>query len=390
MSVPLFLYFFFFWIIQLFLPLGKCWIPERQVAPSCLFRYPNIITRHRPLSAKYSKRYRGYANADDDHNDNDDGNEHEKEQDRPTQTMLGMVEPDVAPAKPKIVVLGATGKVGRLVVRQLLDMESVDMTVVAFCRDYDKAIRVLYDDMVVAKSNKKGPQLQIVQGDLVPPEELPGFSMHDTEDEQVWRDTARSAAKYYGTTLQNYDNRNFLPDVNEALQDALKDCTTVISCVGTCRPTNLWKDVLERPLWRLLKSNVSSWCQDGRHPYYVHYASTRKVLGYVEREQRRREEIASAAMEDEHDMETVTRNIPKIRLIRISDLGVSQKPWQLVPLITNMIQSVVLRYHEMTEHLLESSSVIETVVLRAGDLVDDERVSDSVEFFVTIIPQFVV
>ena len=297
--------------------------------------------------------------------------------DRPTETLLGVDPPGISPSSPKIVVLGATGRVGRLVVRQLLEMDSSameDMTVVAFVRDYDKAIRVLYDDIVYAKANHKrrGPKLQIMEGNLVPPEELPGFEPEESDDEKEWRKTAGSAAKYFGNKVQDYDNRELLPDINESLEEALKGCTTVISCLGAIRPTNLWTDLLERPFWRILRADVSRWCEDGRHPYYVHFMSTRKALGYVEREQIRREAAAATLAEDENGSSPIS--VPKIRFIRISDLSVGQKPWHLVPLITNVVQSVIFRYHEMADQLLEASSRVETIVLRPGDLVDDERV----------------
>jgi hypothetical protein len=321
--------------------------------------------------------------ADEWEPDHDDAMAYQQPQrstDRPTETAFAVDPPEIIPSTPKIVVLGATGRVGRLVVRQLLELESIDMTVVAFVRNYDKAIRILYDDMVFAKANnnkKRGPKLQIMEGDLVPPEELPGFAYDDSEDETEWQRTADSAAKYFGNKVKDYDNRELLPDINESLQEALKGCSTVISCLGTVRPTNLWTDLLARPFWRILKADVSSWCEDGRHPYYVHYTSTRKALGYVEREQIRREAAAATTFaDDENDKSKIS--VPKIRFIRISDLSVGQKPWNLVPLITNVVQSVVVRYHEMAEQLLEASSRVETIVLRPGDLVDDERVRGNI------------
>lgn len=334
---------------------------------SHLFRESKRKTRIRTLAGLAARPRRRYE-------DEEENNEriHQREADRPTQTALGAFRSSVSPGKPKIVVLGATGKVGRLVVKQLLEMKSIEMTVVAFVRDYDKAVHVLYDDLVLAK-NKGGPKLQIVKGDLVPPEELPGF-VENTEEEQAWLEKAESAAKFYDGKMNDYDNREFLPDVNEALEDAIKDCTTVISCVGSVRPTNLWTDILARPLWRLLRPDVSKWCQDRRHPYYVHYASTRKALGYAEREQLRREAAATALAEAE-DLDPDEIHIPKIRFIRVSDLCVGQKPWHFVPLVTNIIQSVVFRYQEMAEQILDQSPHVETVVLRPGDLVDEERVS---------------
>lgn len=381
---------------HLLVGMGGALAPEKKLAASSsststasmtrrrspLFGCPSTTSRRTPstitLRAK-TREHRGYSNSEE--GDGQRQREHDdisrqRSTDRPTQTVFGEEGPEVSPSKPKIVVLGATGRTGRLVVRQLLEKESVDMTIVAFVRDYDKAIRVLYDDILVARANKKGPELQIVEGDLVPPEELPGFCAENTEDEQVWREAADSAARYFGNKIGDYDNRELLPDINESLEEALKGCTTVISCLGSFRPTNLWTDVLARPFWRILRPDVSGWCNDSRHPYYVHYTSTRKALGCAEREQRRREAAAAALAEnskgdDESGQEV---SVPRIRFIRISDLACSQRPWYFVPLVTNVVQSVVFRYHEMAEQLLGSSNLVETVVLRPGDLVDDERV----------------
>ena len=86
----------------------------------------------------------------------DDGElyEREREIEVPTETMAALPEPDVVPSKPKIVVLGATGKIGRLVVRQLLETAG-EATIVALVRDYDKACRVLYDDLMYVNKKKK-------------------------------------------------------------------------------------------------------------------------------------------------------------------------------------------------------------------------------------------
>lgn len=297
--------------------------------------------------------------------------------DPPTETLFDAFGPTSIPGKPKVVVLGATGRIGRNVVRQLMETKSVDMEIVAFVRSSDKAIRVLYEDQVVVpgggkSQNKRGPQLQIIEGDLVPPEELPGFVRDDTEDEQQWKETAKSAAGFYGNKVKDYDNREMLPDVNESLKDAIRDCTTIISCVGSVRRTHLWHDVLARPFVRLLKADVSSWCNDARHPFYVNYASTRKALGYAEREQVRREAAATAVAESE-DLDLNDIYVPRIRFIRISDLCVGYCPWDIVPVVANAVHSLTFRYQEMAEQLLEESSLVETVILRPGDLVDEER-----------------
>ena len=78
---------------------------------------------------------------------------------------------------PKIVVLGATGKIGRRVIRQLMALES-DMTIVAFVRDYDKACDVLYDELTIEHSSK-GPTLQLVVMDLVPPSFVAGYKAEE-------------------------------------------------------------------------------------------------------------------------------------------------------------------------------------------------------------------
>jgi len=319
--------------------------------------------------------------------------------DRPTETVTEVPEPPVFPEKPKIVVLGASGRIGRHVIRQLLE-RNVDATIVAFCRDYDKACRVLYDDVLVLSSRRKtrrGPKLQIVQGDLVPPEELPasyyyskrryGDDAGEDEEESDWLRRAESAAKFYGTSVGEYDNRNDAgDDGHEALEQAIRGCTTIISCVGSVRPTNIWTDLLARPLLRILRRDVSAWCADKRHPYYVNYVSTRKALAFAEREQLRREAAVAAERRAEEEASGRTgspqqctsskstgTSIPRIRFVRISDLCVSQHPWDFVPLVTNALHSMVFRYQDMTEQLLESSDVVDTVVLRPGDLVEEER-----------------
>jgi hypothetical protein len=299
-----------------------------------------------------------------------DGSEYHRQKeigstDRPTQTQIDTPPLDVIPSKPKIVVLGASGLIGRLVVRQLLE-SNLDATIVAFVRDYDKACRVLYDDLVVCKSKGKGPKLQIIKGELIPPEELPGY-VTDEEEEAEWLQRAKSAASFYGNNVSDYDNRELAPNPDESLQDAILGATTIISCVGSVRPSNLWTDFLVRPLWRILQSDVSKWCNDSRHPYYAHYRTTKKALELAEKEQLKREAAVSAMGDEERPV------VPRIRFVRVSDLCVAQEPWQLVPLLTNALHSMVFRYQDMAEKILEASNLIDTVTLRPGDLVDEER-----------------
>jgi hypothetical protein len=314
---------------------------------------------------------------DDEHNSHhgdEGGPARQRLPERPTQTSAEIFGPPSIPPKPKIVILGASGKIGRLVVRNLLE-RNIDANIVAVVRNYDKACSVLYDDMLAAnsrgKSNKRGAKLEIVEGDLVPPEELPGYL---DDEEGQWLDRAKSAAAFYGKQVQEYDNRETDPvvDSNEVLEEAIKGCTTIISCVGSVRPTHIVTDLLARPLLRLLRKDVSHWCKDPRHPYYVHYASTRKALGYAEREQLRQEAATAVDDDDQENMDS-KKPVPRIRFIRISDLCVAQKPWHFVPIVTNAMYSMVFRYQDMAERLLCASRLIETVILRPGDLVDEER-----------------
>lgn len=337
------------------LQLCSCWTTRKP------FKYVNRqSTLHR-----HARWKRGEIHSEDDM-------EREKSNERPTLTETAPLGPTTTPDKPKIVVLGASGKIGRLVVQQLMEMPNLEATVVAFVRDYDKACRVFYDEVLVPRTQtRRGPKLQIVVGNLVPPEELPAYV---DEDEALWEKKAQSASQFYKTKVLDYDNRDLLPNINEALEEAIKGCTTIISCVGAIRPTNLWSDYIQLPIWRVLRKDVSSWCNDERHPYYVHYISTRKVLGLAEIEQRRREATISEE-EDGKGKKKPTQE--RIRFIRISDLCLSKQPWSFVPLVTNVIQSMVFRYQDMTERLIEESAVVDTIILRPGDLTDEERVSFS-------------
>jgi hypothetical protein len=331
-----------------------------------------------PVSFGTVRRVRPYRRYPDerDMDDTMEGRSVERIIERPTQTRPEAPRAALSPSKPKIVVLGASGRIGRLVIRQLLEMPHLDANIVAFVRDFDKASRVLYDDVLVAcaKRNKRGPRLQIVVGDLVPSEDLPGYT--EEESEKAWLARAESAAIFYGKNVVEFDNQvdDDVSSDDEALESAIQDCTTIINCVGSVRPTNVWTDFLARPLSRLLRSDVSGWCRDCRHPYYVHYQVTQKVLLLAETEQRRREALAiSASIDSEGACTEQISTVPRIRLIRISDLCVVQSPWYLVPIVTNMLRSMVLRYQELAEKAMEASTVIDTVTLRPGDLVNDER-----------------
>ena len=309
---------------------------------------------------------------------------------RPTQPVLA-VEPEATlPETPKIVVLGASGRVGRLVIKELMAMSDVDMTVVAFVRDLKKANRVLFqDDFVLRRrpgQRPSGPVLEMVVGDLVPPEELPGF--YDREEEDDWKRRATSTAKYFGSKRDDYDNRDKVTvNANEALEEAIQGCTTIISCVGSQRLSNWVFDFF--PFWRIFNKDASRWCKDPKHPYYVVYQSTRKALELAEAEQRKRNTIIDKTAKEETDdddldyedfefqftddpKKEVTKISDRIRFIRLSDLAVSRKPFYFIPLMLNTFNSMVLRYHEMAERLLQESELVDAIILRVGDFPNDE------------------
>jgi hypothetical protein len=306
------------------------------------------------------------------------------------------------PATHKIVVLGATGRVGAAVVRSLLDGAAPPGSlVVAVVRDYDKACRVLYDDMVLLASSSsstssgshKAPRLQIVEAEVVarhdwPVVAAPPRDQNDDDDaaDQAWRARAASAARFYGTSVGAYDDGRVTDDDDEsALAQVWEGCTAIISCLASVRTTRPWPD-----WWRLLwQPDVRRWCGDRTHPYFTHYDATRHVLQGAAREQARREVLYQAQAEvdddgtDEADQELLqvrhTNRPPRrIRLVRLSDLVVTQQPWHLVPLLTNAFRSMVVRYHEMADALVAASDLLDTVVVRPGELVDDERDEDLV------------
>ncbi|GKZ01446.1 hypothetical protein MPSEU_001095300 [Mayamaea pseudoterrestris] len=333
----------------------------------------------------FARTYKSAMNLEDDDSESSliPQREPQRVAERPTDTLTERPRPKVyePPRRKKIVVLGASGKIGRLVVRHLLD-SSIDATIVAYCRDYDKACRVLFDDLIAVKTTTRadsGPTLQIVQGELVQPGR-----------QQSAMDVTSFVSTFYNESLQQ-DDAVFDSCSNHplhSLASAMRGASVVISCVGAIRPTNLWKDLLERPLWRLLRPNVDKWCRDTRHPYYVHYESTRIVLQLAEqeeRERRRRIELEQTAdttvaatpakaFADEALSQHRKQNQPahqqeRLRFVRISDLSVARAPWHLVPLFTNMLHSMVLRYQEMAEQTMHASPWVETIVLRPGDLV---------------------
>ena len=304
-----------------------------------------------------------------------------------TSTRLERVPTQPKNPNPKIVVLGATGKIGRRIISKLMTLDT-QMTIVAVCRSYDVACDVLYDELTTLERNKGGPRLQLVVADLIGKQDLAGYDVElerrrrEEEDEEDL-EFAVSASRFFSEDLKNYDFRGgqiveddwIDPDLS--LKEAIRNCTAVISAVGTIRPTIPFGDYIFKP-WRIFVS-PGRWCRDERHPYYVNYLIMKKVLKYAESEQRRREnewdEYFKTKVDDGVDEEEAEKRVEKIRIIRISDLCVSNPAWNLVTVITNIALSLVFRYQEKCEKLLEASSIVDTIVLRPGDLMEADRVS---------------
>lgn len=381
----------------------------------------------------------------------------------PTFTQKEPSAYGVIPPRPKIVVFGASGRLGRRIVKRLLS-SNVDMDVIAFVRDAKKLDRVLYDeedfvmtnaieggmddnngsnDGGVKKRGGGGPKLQVVVGDVVSKRDVyRGRFETDNETKvlDVWVDQAK---RYFANKGWKYDNstseiNSFEDDEKvandidvlesggeEALRDVISGSTVLISCLGTFRPSNLWTDYIRVPILRVFRRNASKWCSDPRHPYYVNYLSTKKILEEAENEQKRRDAFAEFEKErlmmeeqmrrrgrrsvDEEegfeseiaaglrkkrsaglsDLQNVNGNgeaavsLPenglrptssdRIKFIRVSNLMVGHNPFRIWNVITNVLWSQLSRFEEMGEMMMESSKLVDTIVLRPGEMTDDER-----------------
>jgi hypothetical protein len=307
-----------------------------------------------------------------------------------TETVLETQKSPPKSLPPKIVVLGSTGKVGRRVIRQLMALDT-DMTIVAFVRNYDRACDILYDELIIERTSK-GPKLQLVVMDLVPPSYVARFKPEsekedDEDDENDEEEYSVSASRFYKNDIKEYDYRAskqddaldldpYLP-----LKDAISNATAVISTVGTIRTTVPFIDYLLKP-WRIFLS-PGKWCQDPKHPYYVNYMVHKIVLQYAEEAQRQRnrevrlwnnnQKRKASKESQKNDDDSKQKKNDKIRVVRISDHCVANPAYGLVNVVTNIFRSLVFRYQEKCEKLLSSSTLVDTIILRPGDLVDDIR-----------------
>jgi len=111
----------------------------------------------------------------------------------------------------------------------------------------------------------------------------------------------------------------------------------------------------------------------------------KKVLEYCEVAQRSRNKewrvwqnnerrrVAKSATDDQNGDEIESEKVEKIRIVRITDHCLANPAWDVVNVITNIVRSMVFRYQEKCEKLLSSSNLVDSFILRPGDLVDDIR-----------------
>ena len=384
----------------------------------------------------------------------------------PTATQQEPTYAGIIPPRPKIVVFGASGRIGRRIIKKLLS-SGEDIDVVAFVRDAKKLERVLYDDedlvlgnfvqdrnndrsgIMKGNGSKNGPQLQVIVADLVSRRDVYGQSF-ETEREKLILDLWVDRAKNYFTTKGwKYNATTTTSDMKtssdieiiesggeEALRDAVVGSSIVISCLGTFRPSNFWTDYLRVPILRVFRKDVSKWCSDPTHPYYVNFLTTKKILEEAEKEQQRR--AASVELENERTMleeqlrrgrerwllekeeegfdSTIAEGLRKkrndglsttgrqgntylnfdredavilptngrlssphdrIKFIRISHVMVGRSPFRVWSCLANIFWSQLSRFELMGEELMESSKLVDTIALRPGELTNDERNSNN-------------
>ncbi|KAL7528664.1 hypothetical protein ACHAWF_002654 [Thalassiosira exigua] len=367
----------------------------------------------------------------------------------PTVTQRDPTRLDQAPPRPKVVVFGASGRLGRRVVRRLLESE-MDVDVVAFVRSAQKLERVLYDeeDLVVGNlvDAGRGPRLKVVEADVVSQRDVYQREFETEDERRVLDDWVGKSRRYFAGLGWNYNNSTELhsfeddakvaADVNalesggeEALRDAVSGATVLVSCLAAFRPSDVWTDFLRVPVLRVFRRDASQWCSDPSHPYYVHYLSTRKILEEAEAEQRRRDqrvqvEKERAALEERarkareraggreekgfeseiadrlaemrkkrsaglHDRRDAKDNnadalqLPgsnlrpspsdRIKFIRVSHLMLGRSPFRPWAVLTNILWSQISRFELMTEMIMESSTLVDTIVVRPGELTDAVR-----------------
>ena len=140
-----------------------------------------------------------------------------------------------------ILVVGATGRVGRLVVQQLL---SQNQHIRALVRDGDKA------------------------------QKLFGTSDDDDSSKDDSNDDHFKKLQIVVADISRYDDL-----YAKELEEAVKGCSAIISVSGAVRISKV-TDFLP---WRIFSRNVSSWTTNRDHPYYANYKGQLYLLDLAEK-----------------------------------------------------------------------------------------------------------
>ena len=134
----------------------------------------------------------------------------------------------------------------------------------------------------------------------------------------------------------------------KTLEQAVKGCDSIISVSGTLRFSKL-SDFMP---WRLLRTNVTSWCNnDRRHPFYPNYQAQVLLIN-------------------------LAAKYKITRFVRVTGLSVGLPAFNPVSILFSGLLSMTSRYHALTEQYLRNSTV-PYVILRPGGLSNSKRVSES-------------
>lgn len=378
----------------------------------------------------------------------------------PTLIQQSEMSADIIPPRPKVVVFGASGKIGRRIIKKLMSASNVDIDVVAFVRDKQKLDTVLYDEEDLVLDNlmdgrqDRGPRLHVLVGDIVSRTDVYRGTFETEDETRLLNDWVGKAKEFFNSkgwntddnTAQNpstsssnrinslQDEKQIENDVrtieagDEALQEAISGATIIISCLSSLRYSNLWVDYLKVPILRVFRNDASKWCSDSSHPYYINYLSTKKILEVAEREQLkrdaynefererllleeqlqrgRRKMMGGDEEEEEEGFETEIaaglrkkrgtrgerRNLfagegavdlpangvtpsstDRIKFIRISHSIVGRNPFRLLSIFYNVFRSQMTRFEFLGEKLLTETKLIDTIILRPGEVTDIER-----------------
>jgi len=178
-------------------------------------------------------------------------------------------------SKPTLVV-GATGKVGRLVVEELL---AQGHSVHALVRNQTKAAEVLPAPSSTLPIMGIGTDAASLEPSVAVPA-LCGDDCSDAPSSSA-ATTTEGAASCGRLSL-------FHGDVNDeaSLRAAMEGCGAVISVAGTFRLTKPG-DLLP---WRFFGNDCMAWCADVKHPYFVNFVGTRRLVKLAEELQVRKKE----------------------------------------------------------------------------------------------------